>query len=444
MDADEPKSLSQIVQEEEFLPLAQEVCGSFFYAFNHFLLRLEKKQTITRKDYSSLVQNSHDFESFLDEHGARENKTWYAFTEFIASIRNLSLSAFYLKHLLDRYPFYNLSESVEFESSFFSDAKDALQFLNQSIVKLFEEAARVGKENGLLILSDNDSLDIFPELEAFRRLPKNIEEDQVKDEAERVLDICQKYQKLAAMMSQAKIERTQDWDTLKSLVPAKIDEKRARLYQNMVHSVQSDYDTYVKNTGLEQKYPRLNNLRGYISLPLHLLELVLWLTHFYERHEDEIRTGECKRKIAKLVDKNELLSKIVNFGFYYALQFIRCGEKISEECLKSLVKTVRYELPVPDPLGFHARPSTYISLIVRQHEGEAFLWVDDEKFSAKSVMSLLQAGGAVADKGYQTVVFEGDRRILDDLKILAKHNYCEDKKIPRELSYLRNQGNSPS
>ena len=63
--------------------------------------------------------------------------------------------------------------------------------------------------------------------------------------------------------------------------------------------------------------------------------------------------------------------------------------------------------------------------------------MDDEKFNARSVMSLLQAGGAIADKGYQTVVFEGDQRVLDDLKILADHNYCEDASIPDELSYLK-------
>ena len=96
-----------------------------------------------------------------------------------------------------------------------------------------------------------------------------------------------------------------------------------------------------------------------------------------------------------------------------------------------------YELPVPTPLGFHARPSTYISLIVRNYDADAFLLVDDEKFNARSVMSLLQAGGAVADKGYQVVVFEGEKRVLDDLKILADHNYCEDTNIPSELSYLK-------
>ncbi|SVC33897.1 uncharacterized protein METZ01_LOCUS286751, partial [marine metagenome] len=43
----------------------------------------------------------------------------------------------------------------------------------------------------------------------------------------------------------------------------------------------------------------------------------------------------------------------------------------------------------------------------------------------------------IADKGYQTIIFEGDKRVIDDLKLLAKHNYCEKGEIPSRLSYLR-------
>ena len=105
--------------------------------------------------------------------------------------------------------------------------------------------------------------------------------------------------------------------------------------------------------------------------------------------------------------------------------------------LKIFVKTVRYELPVPDPLGLHARPSTYVSKVVRHYEGEAWMILEGEKYDARSVMSLLQAGGLLADKGYKTVTFEGDKRVLDDLKMLASFNYCEEREVPVELEYLR-------
>ena len=95
-------------------------------------------------------------------------------------------------------------------------------------------------------------------------------------------------------------------------------------------------------------------------------------------------------------------------------------------------------MPVPKPLGFHARPCTLISIIARQYEDmDLSVIVDEEKFNAKSVMSLLQVGGIIADKGYQTILFEGDKRVIDDIKLLAKHNYCETGEIPSRLSYLR-------
>ena len=180
----------------------------------------------------------------------------------------------------------------------------------------------------------------------------------------------------------------------------------------------------------------IKNLRGHISMTLHLMEVVLWLCHFYERHEDEIRPGECKSKITEMVNKTELLSQIINFGFYYSNHFMNNGSELAEEIIKNFIKTETIEVSIPKPLGFHARPSTYVSLIARQYDEDLFLIVDGEKYSSKSVMSMLQAGGAIADKGYQTVLFEGSKRVLDDIKILAAHNYCEEEDIPKQLSYL--------
>lgn len=437
MDSLEPKSLIQIVTENEFLSLAQEMCLNFFKTHNAFRQQLDKTSDINRKFYSSMIQETEFFESFLDEHGARENKTWYFFAEYVASIRNLAIAAFLIRHLMDRYPYYNLNEDGSFNANFHAEAQKTLVFLNQSILNLFAEVCKAGAANQLVIPAESVDPEEFADIETNQRLPRNIEENHVKNEDERIIDLCHKIHNVAKMMMEIDLGLIHDEEKLRKVIPAKIDERKARLLKNMIHSVQSDYDTYLKNTHIEQSYPVLKVLRGYISLPLHLLETVVWLSHFYERHEDEIRSDECKTKITTLVNKNTLLDRIVNFVFFHAGYFLQKGDKLSDNLFKNLSKTVSYELPVPKPLGFHARPSTYISLIVRQHEGEAYLIVDGERYNAKSVMSLLQAGGAIADKGYETVIFEGDKQILDDIRILAKYNYCEDQKIPKELDYLR-------
>ena len=439
----EPKSLIQIITEEEFLPLAQEPCSQFLDIFFLFELRIKKNKDISRKFYSNLNQEAEFLESFMDEHGARENKNWNFFVEYLASIRNLSIAAFFTRHLLDRYPSYRLRESPEIEDRFKNDAANVLEFLNQSILNLFGALHTTGVENGLTITRNIDAQVEFSDIEANKRLPCNVAEDEVKDEEDRIIEVCEKIKHVAKIMKESKIRRIVDLNELKLAVLQKFNEKRARMYKNLVHNIQSDFDTFVKNTKLELDYTDLKVIRGYISMPLHLLEIALWLAHFYERHEDEIRHGESKKRISMMVNKDVLLDKIMNFGFYYSQHFINEGKKLADEILDCFSKIVRVELPIPQPLGFHARPSTYVSLIARQYEDmDLFMIIDEEKFNAKSVMSILQAGGTLADKGYQSILFEGDKRVIEDIRVLAKHNYCEEGEIPVRLSYLRDFKNS--
>jgi len=438
----EAKSLIQIISEGKFLQIVQAPSNLFFKVSALFCEKLKDGKEISRKFYSSLIQETEYLESVLDEHGARENKTWSFFSEYVACVRNLSIAAFYIKHILDRYPYYNLGESEENAQAFHESAYKALDFLNTSILGLRAEVVRTGQVNGLEISEELFSMDEFSEIESNKRLPRTILEDEVQEEQERVIELCKKYRKVAKMVKDMGVERNDDPDAFRHVIPSKLDEKLVRMFKELVHSVQSEYDTYVKNTLLEQARADLKNMRGYISMPLHLLEVVLWLCHFYERHEDDIRHGECKQQISRVVNKEVLLRQIFNFGFHYSKYYLQEGDKLVKNILMGFVENVRAEVPIPHPLGFHARPSTFISLIARHHEGELHMIIDEDKFNAKSVMSLLQAGGILADKGYQKVVLEGSRQAINDVKILAQNNYCEEGEFPRQLSYLRpNQGN---
>ena len=438
----EAKSLIQIISEGEFLQIVQAPSNLFFKVSGLFCEKFKDGKEISRKFYSSLIQETEYLESVLDEHGARENKTWSFFSEYVACVRNLSIAAFYIKHILDRYPYYNLGESEENAKAFHESAYKALDFLNTSILGLRAEVVRTGQVNGLEISEELFSMDEFSEIESNKRLPRTILEDEVQEEQERVIELCKKYRKVAKMVKDMGVERNDDPDAFRHVIPSKLDEKLVRMFKELVHSVQSEYDTYVKNTRLEQARADLKNMRGYISMPLHLLEVVLWLCHFYERHEDDIRHGECKQQISRVVNKEVLLRQIFNFGFHYSKYYLQEGDKLVKNILMGFVENVRAEVPIPHPLGFHARPSTFISLIARHHEGELHMIIDEDKFNAKSVMSLLQAGGILADKGYQKVVLEGSRQAINDVKILAQNNYCEEGEFPRQLSYLRpNQGN---
>ncbi len=433
----EPQSLIEIISEEEFLCLIRESYEGFCKIYTSLEWKITNGKSISKKFYSTVNYETDSFESFLDEHGARENKRWSFFSEYIASIRNLSIAAFYIRHILDRYPYYKLRESLEMDSKFKDSAQESLRFLNSSIYNLFKEAIVTAQANGLEFPQKCMGLEEYSETSANKKLPRNISEEDVTDEEERIVNLCEKVRDVAKSMIALSIPQTHDPEELQKIVPSKLDEKVLREFLIQIHNVQSEFDTYVKNTKTEQAYVELKYIRGYISMPLHLLESSLWLSHMYERHAEGIRPGECKRKISMMADKNDLLGQIVNFGFYYAVYFIQEGARLAEEVLPQLIKFQRIVLPIPTPLGFHARPSTYLSLIARQYNCDLFLIIGDEKFNARSVMSMLQAGGLLADNGMQSVQFESDQRVINDLKILAQNNYCEEKPIPPELNYLR-------
>ena len=99
-------------------------------------------------------------------------------------------------------------------------------------------------------------------------------------------------------------------------------------------------------------------------------------------------------------------------------------------------------MPIPKERGFHSRPSLLVAKIVQHYGGEVNLWINKDSFDASSVLDIQWAGGKIEKNKIDKVVFEGDSRAIDDIKILANVNYAEDtmgkgKPLPNELGYLK-------
>ena len=72
-----------------------------------------------------------------------------------------------------------------------------------------------------------------------------------------------------------------------------------------IHNLQSVYDTYIKDTKIETDNTALNSMRGCISVALHLAEIATTLSHFYERHESDLRHEIVRDKIEAIIDKRQ-------------------------------------------------------------------------------------------------------------------------------------------
>jgi hypothetical protein len=431
------RSLTEVISEEAFLELAQEHSRNFLKIHN-FLQK--ERRSHTRKFYSHLIEESEELESFLDDHCARDNRTWYYFGELVACIRNLAKVAFILEHILNRYHAYGLQDNDSL--AFLKDARNASTFLDDTIYALFDElrkeSLRLGMKPSRGTLKEDSLGEFYPQ----KRLPYTIDEEAESDARKVLAKVASQYLGVISKVENFGWNHEANHsDSHGNLVPHKIDEERSREVAAFIHSLQSTYDHHIRRTPLEAQDESLKRFRSFVSMPLHLMSIVNWLSHLYQRHILTARHGKGRKGIRFLVDGSKIMDIMVHFALFHANRYLQAGKDLAREILEKYTEVGTCELKVPEKLGFHLRPASLIAKLAKHYGTKLSLIVDGREYDASNVLSISMAAGLIARKGYRTVLFEGDRRVLEDLRLLAQCNYGEDKKgnptsLPQELSHL--------
>jgi phosphotransferase system HPr-like phosphotransfer protein len=400
------ESLLEIIKEEEFLGIAQKAARKMLILSSCLLDNTHK---LNKKLYGILIKEATDLEDLLDDHGARNNKTWVYFGELVASIRNFANVAYIISHILRRITLYRLNN--KHEPALIQDAQLILQFLNESIISLFSS---LKKEAELLTLSIpscvlNDE-DVEENL-IVKVLPHTIDEETVHEINENVTRVAAEL--LAVIKTSEHL-----------LFEKKITDKN------------------IHKTPVELKDESLKSLRGYISITLHFLEIAQGLCHFVERHETKVRAESTMKRIEKIVSRKEVLNTIINFALYYYTLFIKDGMTLAESIVTKYTVVDSITLNVPQGLGFHLRPSTLVAKAVNNYGAKTTMVVSNKEFDAASVIDMMWAAGIIKKEGITAVEFRGDKKTLHDLKLLAEVNYGEDTMgrsvpLPDEIAYLR-------
>jgi phosphotransferase system HPr-like phosphotransfer protein len=159
------------------------------------------------------------------------------------------------------------------------------------------------------------------------------------------------------------------------------------------------------------------------------------LVHFYERHENDIRSQEAKNRIAAIIKKDEVLDKILNFSLYYLHVYVDLGAPIAEALLVRYTKQTQVTLKIPEGVYLHARPVSLITRIVSHHGTPVNLRLGEVTCYAGSIINVLMAVGANAT--VREVSFEGDHAPLTDLRLFFEHGLGEGPNpLPKSLAYL--------
>ena len=401
----------------------------------------DPKNTFTKMLYSKLISTSMLLEDFLDYHGAKNNKDWYYYRELSAAIRHLSLGANFQKHLSNRLLFYDLPGTGDFQK----EADVTLDFLTRTLINMAPVIVEEARLHNIPIPENNFQADDFPSITTRDLLDYDID-DQDKDlQKKNIVKIASDFLKLTKDFDQIKFYEPYDDGELVTIVPEKVNEVEIRRYEMLLHNLQSSFDTYVIHGGFRYGNRKLKQLRGFLSVVLHLLQMVGRLLHFYERHLYQAGYKNTykmvQERLSSLINPSLLLDRTINYGLFYACQFLTTGQELAGEILNENIERARIKVGIPEKLGFHARPSLLVAKIVQHYGGQVDLCIGEDRFDASSVLDIQWAGGKIQKENHKEVVFEGDARTLKDIGILAGVNYGEDTMgkgvpLPVELRYL--------
>jgi hypothetical protein len=226
------------------------------------------------------------------------------------------------------------------------------------------------------------------------------------------------------------------------VIPQIINEERARELTAPIHNLQSTYDDYIKHAPLESQDERLTKLRGLISMPLHLLNLVNWFSHLYQRHVYSSKQVGRSHEISVLIDGARIRDIVLNFALFYTGKYLQEGKNLAGVLLGEYSEIDTCELKVPRKLGFHLRPASLVAKLAKHHGTKLSIIIEGREYDARNVLSISMAAGLIARKGFKTVLFKGDKRVLQDLKLLSEYNYGEDDEgnpasLPSQFTHLR-------
>ncbi len=399
---------------------------------------------LTKKLYSKLITASHLLEDFLDFHGAKNNREWIFYRELSAAVRHLSLAGYSQKHIFNRIKFYEFEAEYE---GFAQEARDTLLMIQGSLQIAAPVIIKEARRLKIDVPEKGYEPVFFPGIATGEQLEYNIDDFNNRQQQQKNLTvIASDFLELINAFETFAFYQRYTSEQIRQIVPLKVNEVEIRRFEMLLHNLQSCFDSYVIHGGFFRGNRKLKQLRSHFSIVFHILQVVGRLLHFYERHLHDVEYKDVYKNVSEalteLIDPDVLLDRAVNYGLFYAWQFLSSGKRLASEILNENIDRSSITVGIPKERGFHCRPSLLVAKIVQHYGGEVEMFVGEDRFDAASVLDIQWAGGKIKKEEIEEVIFKGDSRALADLKVLAGVNYAEDAMgkgipLPKELSYLR-------
>lgn len=428
------QALEHVIEEGLFIPVLSSACAGPA-TLTKALLGLQT-DIWQKQHYDMLRSRFETLENLLDDYGARDNQSFHYLRELTASIRGFAQAGCSMAHMAGRLGSYGVLDCLSLSEyrALEGHVSNVRTFVQGSVVGMLDDF-----ERELSALDCHPPLgtlgpDAFSSLVIRQRLPHNLGEAQLGSDADYQAEIASKFIQAERMVSELGLKRIEDPQVRHQFLLTHVREEQARVIEATVHNLQSAYDTYIKQGQAHD--PRLPQLRGLASAALHMLEAVTALTHFYERHENQIEDQEAQQRLNAIARRVDVQEKTLNHLLVPVVMVLSRGARLSKEVLGSYTNAQELSVRLEDGVLLHARPAALIVGIVSRYGTPVELEVDGQACNAGSILELLVLVGAHSE--VRDFVFRGDEKPLRDISMLFQFGLGEQglEHLPGELSYL--------
>jgi len=428
-----PLRAGSIIGEADFRVLVETRLQPLFQILA--LLRSDATIEPSKRLLWRIREETHTLETFLDDYGARLNRTYGYLAEVMSSVRSFARAIFEMVHIRDRYHRYSLLDGPDERERILADTEVALRTSYAQMLALLSDAEtdaieRIGMHVGGGAANERDLVERPPTMV----LPHDVDEGAVLDGHDRVAEIASKYLRVAENWRKFELKPMGDPADRRRFVRTRYNEEQASKAHGVMLSLQARYDTYIAGTSDET--PQLATLRGHLTMSLHLFAVAAHLVHFYERHENDIRFEAAKARIASVVPKQDVVDCVVSYCLRHAGDYLLRGEPLARELLRHNLSEREQTLAIPESVAFHARPASLIVRVVNHYGTEVEIEMGGQSADARSITNVLLLAGTFP--GAREVTFRGDEKPLDDLRLLFEHELGERglEHLPERLGYL--------
>jgi phosphotransferase system HPr (HPr) family protein len=430
-------ALELVIEEQRFLVILKRECVDFCTLAGALLGM--SGSIWNKKHYFQLLIQADAFESLLDDYGAHRNRTFSFLRELVGSVKGFAGAGHSLSHLVTRLDTYGLVNTLEIAdyAQFEGAIANTRAFTQSTVIALLQEVQAEMVELGADPALGRFSEVSFEEVVTQERLPHNVDEEDPNDDRQKIAEVASKFVLACDMLAAVHVQPIADIKERNAFLSSVCAEEQARVFEATVHNLQSAYDTHIKNTLLEKQDSRLSELRGLSSAALHTLEAVTALTHFVERHENQMRSALAQKRLSGVVDRAQVQDRILNKLLFSACFLMESGRAIAQDILPGYTDARELIVKIPDDLMLHARPAALIVGIVSKYGTAVELEVAGQKCNAGSILELLVTVGSYPDE--KSFTFRGDAAPLGDIAKLFQFGLGENgiENLPEELGYLQ-------